>query len=118
MFNTPNRRARLDESSQLEVFVIHKTKLYLLKKLDIYIIKKYLSTFVFTILMITMIAIAIDFFEKVDKFLKDTVTINEIIFDYYLNSMDKRSPLAVVCIISSYIFYIKVSIGFGDHIYA
>lgn len=57
----------------------------MLKKLDIYIIKKYLSTFVFTILMITMIAIAIDFFEKVDKFLKDTVTINEIIFDYYLN---------------------------------
>lgn len=35
--------------------------------------------------MITMIAIAIDFFEKVDKFLKDTVEINEIIFDYYLN---------------------------------
>jgi len=35
--------------------------------------------------MITMIAIAIDFFEKVDKFLKDTVTTKEIIFDYYLN---------------------------------
>jgi len=57
----------------------------LLKKLDIYIIKKYLSTFVFTILMITMIAIAIDFFEKINKFLVDTVTTREIIFDYYLN---------------------------------
>lgn len=57
----------------------------MLKKLDIYIIKKYLSTFIFTILMITMIAIAIDFFEKINKFLVDTVTTKEIIFDYYLN---------------------------------
>jgi len=57
----------------------------LLKKLDIYIIKKYLSTFIFTILMITVMAIAIDFFEKINKFLVDTVTVEEIIFDYYLN---------------------------------
>jgi len=57
----------------------------LIKKIDLYIIKKYLSTFVFTILMITMIAIAIDFFEKVDKFLAKTVTTESIIFDYYLN---------------------------------
>ena len=35
--------------------------------------------------MITMIAIAIDFFEKINKFLVDTVTTKEIIFDYYLN---------------------------------
>lgn len=32
-----------------------------------------------------MIAISIDFFEKVDKFLNDNVTTHEIIFDYYLN---------------------------------
>jgi len=32
-----------------------------------------------------MIAITIDFFEKVDKFMRDTVTTHEIIFDYYLN---------------------------------
>lgn len=32
-----------------------------------------------------MIAIAIDFFEKINKFLVDTVTTREIIFDYYLN---------------------------------
>lgn len=35
--------------------------------------------------MITMVAIAIDFFEKVDKFLKDTVTTKEIVFEYYFN---------------------------------
>lgn len=32
-----------------------------------------------------MIAITIDFFEKVDKFMRDNVTTQEIIFDYYLN---------------------------------
>ncbi len=57
----------------------------MLSTLDKYIIKKYLSTFFFTIVMITMIAIAIDFFEKVDKFLKETVTTHDIVFDYYLN---------------------------------
>ena len=35
--------------------------------------------------MITMVAIAIDFFEKIHKFLEDTVTTKEIVFDYYLN---------------------------------
>lgn len=57
----------------------------MLKKLDIYIIKKYFGTFLFTILMITLVAIAIDFFEKVDKFLSDDVTLYAIIFEYYLN---------------------------------
>ncbi len=35
--------------------------------------------------LITMIAITIDFFEKVDKFLNDDLSTKEIIFDYYLN---------------------------------
>lgn len=55
------------------------------KKIDIYIIKKYLSTFLFTIAMITMVAIAIDFFEKVDKLMSDKVTLKQVIFEYYLH---------------------------------
>lgn len=57
----------------------------MLKKLDWYIIKNYLVTFTFTILMITLIAICIDFFEKVDKFLAADTTVGHIIKDYYLN---------------------------------
>ncbi|HPQ20295.1 MAG TPA: LptF/LptG family permease [Saprospiraceae bacterium] len=57
----------------------------MLKILDRYIIKKYISTFFFTMVLITMIAITIDFFEKVDKFLSDEMTAKEIVFDYYLN---------------------------------
>lgn len=57
----------------------------MLTKLDWYIIKKYLVTFAFTILMITIIAICIDFFEKVDKFQAADTTVQHIIVDYYLN---------------------------------
>lgn len=57
----------------------------MLTKLDRYIIKKYLSTFVFTIVMITMIAISIDFFEKVDKFLAADTSAWRIFRDYHVN---------------------------------
>ncbi len=57
----------------------------MLKKFDRYIIKQYLSTFFFTVLMITMVSIAIDFFEKVDKFLNDELTTMQILEEYYLH---------------------------------
>jgi lipopolysaccharide export system permease protein len=56
-----------------------------LKIIDWYIIRKYLSTFLFTVLIFTMIAFIIDFSEKVEKFIKEACTKQEIIFDYYLN---------------------------------
>ena len=55
------------------------------KKIDIYIIKKYLSTFFFTVLIFTMISIVIDFSDRIEDFIEEDVTIHEIIFDYYLN---------------------------------
>lgn len=57
----------------------------LLSKIDVYIIKNYLKTFAFTMLMITMIAITINFFEHLDKFLNKKLTIYNIVFDYYLH---------------------------------
>lgn len=57
----------------------------MIKKLDIFIFKKFITTFLFTILMITMVSIAINFFENVDKLTGDAVTMKEVIFDYYLN---------------------------------
>lgn len=52
--------------------------------LDRYIIKKYLSTFFFTMLLITMIAVTINYFEQVDKFLNSELTFYQIVFEYYL----------------------------------
>ncbi len=57
----------------------------MLKKLDIYIIKKFLGTFVFSIILIISLAIVIDLSEKIDSFIEKQIPLNEIIFDYYLN---------------------------------
>jgi lipopolysaccharide export system permease protein len=56
--------------------------------IDRYILKKYLSTFFFIVLLMAMLAVVIDFAEKVEDFTKpDSPKVNEIIFDYYLNFM-------------------------------
>lgn len=57
----------------------------MLKLLDKYIIKKYLGTFFYTMILITTIALVVDFPERIDKFLSGPMTLNEILFDYYLN---------------------------------
>ena len=57
----------------------------MLKKIDWYIIKKYLSTFFFTMVLITMVAVVIDFSEKINKILDADVTFSEIMSEYYLN---------------------------------
>lgn len=53
------------------------------KILDRYIIRKFLGTFVFTILIAVLIVIIFDLSEKIDKFLSKQVPLQEIIFDYY-----------------------------------
>ena len=56
-----------------------------MKKFDWYIIKKFLSTFFFTISLILIIVIVFDISEKIDDFLRSNVSADKIIFDYYLN---------------------------------
>lgn len=54
--------------------------------LDLYILKKYLGSFIFTLLILVPIAIAIDISEKVDKFLRHSdLTMEMIVKDYYFN---------------------------------
>ena len=56
-----------------------------LKIIDYYIIKKFLGTFFFAIVLIMSIAIVFDFAEKLDEFLEKEAPMKAIIFDYYLN---------------------------------
>ena len=57
-----------------------------MKILDKYILKKYFTSFIFTLLILIPIAVSIDISEKVGKFLKATdLTLDEIIYDYYVN---------------------------------
>ena len=56
-----------------------------MKKIDWYIIKKFLGTFFFTLGLILLIVIIFDVSEKIDDFLEHELTLKSIIFDYYLN---------------------------------
>ena len=59
----------------------------MLKKIDAYIIKKYLGTFFFTVLIFTLIAIIIDLSEKIEDYVDESVPLSEILFDYTINFM-------------------------------
>ena len=57
----------------------------MIRTLDIYIIRKFLGTFFFTLLLLIFIVIVFDISEKIDDFLKHDAPLREIIFDYYLS---------------------------------
>ncbi|MBD5246296.1 MAG: YjgP/YjgQ family permease [Barnesiella sp.] len=65
------------------------------KILDLYIIKKFLGTYIFAIILILAITIMFDINEKLDAFLK--ATLSATIFDYFLNFLpyfaNQFSPL-------------------------
>ncbi|MBQ6198072.1 MAG: LptF/LptG family permease [Bacteroidales bacterium] len=56
-----------------------------LKKLDWYIIKKFLTTFFISILFLSVIVIIFDVSEKIDDFVRREAPLLAIVFDYYLN---------------------------------
>ncbi len=56
-----------------------------LTRIDWYIIKQFLGTYLFAILLIIAISVVFDINEKIDKFLKPEVPLSAIVFDYYLN---------------------------------
>lgn len=56
-----------------------------MKKLDLYIVKKFLGTFIFAILLIISIAVVFDFVEKIDDFLEKGAPMSAILWNYYKN---------------------------------
>jgi len=56
-----------------------------MKILDLYIIKKFLKTYFFAVLIIVTIIMVIDYTEKIDNFIDNKAPLNEILGDYYLN---------------------------------
>lgn len=55
-----------------------------MRKLDWYILKKFLVTFIFCMLLFTVIAVAVDSSEKTDDFVKANLSTSQIITRYYL----------------------------------
>ena len=56
-----------------------------MKKIDFYIIKKFLGTFFFTLLLVVCIVVVFDISEKISDFIEKEAPLKAIIFDYYLN---------------------------------
>jgi lipopolysaccharide export system permease protein len=56
-----------------------------MKIIDRYIIKKFLGTFFFSLVLILTIAVVFDFAEKIDDFMENHAPVKAIIFDYYFN---------------------------------
>lgn len=70
-----------------------------MKKLDLYIIRKFLGTFFFSIILILSIGIVFDLTEKMDDFFEYSLSAKEIILGYYIHFipyyMNMFSPLFI-----------------------
>ncbi len=64
-----------------------------LKRLDVYIIKKFLGTYFFAIALIISIAVVFDVNENIDRFINNEAPLRAIVFDYYLNFIPYFSNL-------------------------
>jgi lipopolysaccharide export system permease protein len=77
-----------------------------LKLIDIYIIRKFLGTFFFCLVLILTIAVVFDFAEKIDNFMEKSAPVKAIIFNYYLNFIPYFATLfAPLFVFISVIFF-------------
>lgn len=75
----------------------------MIRKMDLYIIGKFMGTFFFILALLMSLAIVFDISEKMDDFIRHDVSASSIIFDYYLNFVFHYSNL-----FSSMIIFIAV----------
>ena len=74
--------------------------------IDFYIIKKFLGTFFFSLVLILGIAVIFDFSEKIDDFIEKQAPLKAVIFDYYLNFIPYFATLfAPMFVFISVIFF-------------
>ena len=64
-----------------------------LKRLDRYIIAKFLGTYFFAIALIIAIIVVFDYNENLDKFATSNAPMKAIILDYYLNLVPYSTTL-------------------------
>ncbi len=64
-----------------------------IKKLDWYIIKKFLGTYIYSLTIIISISVVFDFSEKIDDFMEGNAPTRAIIFDYYFTFVPYFSVL-------------------------
>jgi len=76
------------------------------KLIDIYIIRKFLGTFFFCLVLILTLAVVFDFAEKIDNFMEKEAPVRAIVFDYYMNFIPYFATLfAPLFVFISVIFF-------------
>jgi lipopolysaccharide export system permease protein len=76
------------------------------KIIDSYIIRKFLGTFFFCLVLIMTIAVVFDFAEKIDNFMEHEAPWRAVIFDYYVNFVPYFATLfAPLFVFISVIFF-------------
>jgi lipopolysaccharide export system permease protein len=74
--------------------------------IDKYIIRKFLGTFIFCLVLIMTIAVVFDFAEKIDNFMEHAAPWKAVVFDYYLNFIPYFATLfAPLFVFISVIFF-------------
>lgn len=58
---------------------------YYMKLIDQYILKKFLTTFIFVVLILVSVICVIDFTEKNDDFIQHNLSASQILLEYYIN---------------------------------
>ena len=77
-----------------------------IKLIDAYIIRKFLGTFFFCLVLILTLAIVFDFAEKIDNFMEKEAPVRAIVFDYYMNFIPYFATLfAPLFVFISVIFF-------------
>jgi len=83
-----------------------------IKKLDWYIIKKFIGTYVYSIVLIMAVSIVFDVNENLDKFTANNAPVKAIIFDYYGNFIPYLANLfSALFVFISVIFFTSKMAG-------
>lgn len=78
----------------------------MLKKVDRYIVRKFIGTFFFMVLIILAVSIVIDVAEKIDDFIEKEPPLYELIFSYYVNfCLFYGNLLSPICIFLAVIYF-------------
>ncbi|MFC2087311.1 LptF/LptG family permease [Bacteroidota bacterium] len=89
-----------------------------LKKIDIFIIKKFLGTYFFALILIFFIIVVFDFAEKIDDFLENKAPLKEIFFDYYVNLIPNYANLFAGLFVFISVIYFTSKMAYRTEIIA
>jgi hypothetical protein len=88
-----------------------------MKLIDWYIVRKFITTFFFCLIALTILVVIVDLSEKTDDFAKTGLTAKQIIVQYYFGFLPRIDAMLfpLFLFISVIFFYFKNGESFRDH---